>query len=180
MNAGKSIISQCSIIVGRIVAAHGIRGEVILHSFTQVPLDIADYDPLSEEGGTRTFRIIAARQSAKGIIARIAGVNDRNAAEALAGVTLAVDRKQLPEPEPDAFYHADLIGLAAVDPSGSPVGTVIAVHNHGASDIIEIKPEAGDTLLVPFTAAFVPAVDLASRRMIVAMDTDETDRLDDD
>lgn len=180
MNWRKAAISQCNIVVGRIVGAHGIRGEVIVHSFTQVPLDIAAYGPLSDESGTRTFRIVAAREGTRGIIARLAGVDDRDAAEALAGVTLLVDRRQLPEPEPDAYYHADLIGLTAVDRVGDPVGTVIAVHNHGASDIVEIRPEAGETLLVPFTAAFVPVVDLASRRMVVAMDMDETGRLDDD
>lgn len=166
-------MSQCSIVIGRIVAAHGIRGEVVVHSFAEVPLDIATYGPLTDEGSSRTFRIVAAKEGAKGIIAKFAGVDDRNAAEALAGVTLVVDRKQLPEPEPEAYYHADLIGLAAEDPSGNPVGTVVAVHNHGASDIIEIRPESGDTVLVPFAAAFVPTVDLASRRMVVAMDTDE-------
>lgn len=150
----------------------------MVHSFTRMPTDIASYGPLSDEDGRRTFEIVSTKVAAKGIVAKIAGVDDRNGAEALVGVLLVVDRRQLPDPEPEEYYHADLIGLAAVDPSGGPVGTVIAVHNHGASDIIEIRPEAGDTILVPFMAAFVPTVDLKSRRMVVVVGTDAGD--DDD
>ena len=161
---------QRSIIIGRIVGAHGIGGEVVMHSFAGAPLDIAAYGPLLEENGTRTFRIVSARQAGKGIVARLAGIADREAAEGLKGVVLIVAREQLPEPEPDEYYHADLIGLAAVDASGNSIGTVAAVHNHGASDILEIQREGRDNVLVPFVAAFVPEVDLPARRVVVVGD----------
>ena len=171
---------QRNIIIGRIVGAHGIGGDVVIHSFAQVPLDIAAYGPLSEENGSRTFRIVSARLAGKGVVARLAGINDRTAAEALKGVVLTVTREQLPEPQPDEFYHADLIGLAAVDGSGKPVGTIVAVHNHGASDILEIGREGRDSILVPFVAAFVPEVDLSARRVVVVAADEEADADDAD
>ncbi len=166
---------QRSIIIGRIMGAHGIGGEVVMHSFAQVPLDIATYGPLIEENGTRTFRIVSARLAGKGVVAKLAGVADRTTAEALKGVVLMVAREQLPEPEPEEFYHADLIGLVAVDASGNPIGTVAAVHNHGASDILEIRREGRDSALVPFVEAFVPEVDLSARRVVVIVDDESAD-----
>ena len=108
----------------------------------------------------------------KGVVVRIAGIAGRNAAEALKGVSLYVDRERLPTPEEGEFYHADLIGLAAVDPDGRPVGEVVAVYNHGAGDLLEVRlAESGKTELVAFTDVFVPEVDLAARRVVVRLET---------
>jgi 16S rRNA processing protein RimM len=108
--------------------------------------------------------------TAKGVVARIEGVSDRNGAEALKGAPLYIERERLPATEEGEFYHADLIGLAAVDDEGRPVGEVVGVYNHGAGDLIEVRlAESGKTELVAFTDAFVPAVDLAARRLVVRL-----------
>src|SRR5262245_1592560 len=105
------------ILLGRIAGAHGVRGEVLIKAFTERPEDIAAYGPL-DDGTGRTFRIETARASPKGVVARIAGIADRTAAEALKGAALYVDRDHLPAPAEGEFYHADLIGLTAVDAEG--------------------------------------------------------------
>jgi 16S rRNA processing protein RimM len=157
------------ICVAQIGAAHGIRGEVKLKSFTADPMAVKDYGPLSSEDGARCFELAAVRPAKGHLVVRLRGIDDRNAAEKLAGLKLFVSRERLPPPEPDEFYHADLIGLAAVGTDGSAVGTVVAVHDFGAGDILELKPQAGGaTLLVPFNDTFVPGVDLANRRIVVA------------
>jgi 16S rRNA processing protein RimM len=157
------------ILLGRIAGAHGIRGEVLIKTFTGRPGDIAAYGPL-DDGAGRTLRIGACRVTAKGVVARIEGVSDRNGAEALKGAPLYIERERLPATEEREFYHADLIGLAAVDDEGRPVGEVVGVYNHGAGDLIEVRlAESGKTELVAFTDAFVPAVDLAARRGVVRL-----------
>ncbi len=125
--------------------------------------------PLGDEAGGRRFEI-AVTGAAKGLLlARIAGVADREAAQALRGVRLYVARAALPEPEEaEAFYHADLIGLAAEDPQGQPLGKVAAVENYGAGDYLEIERPEGEPLLIPFTQAAVPLVDLNAGRIVVA------------
>jgi 16S rRNA processing protein RimM len=155
------------ICVAQIGAAHGIRGEVRLRPFTGDPMAITSYGPLESEDGTRRFEIEALRPSKDLFVARLAGVKDRNAAEALTNLKLYVSRDRLPPAAEGEFYHADLVGLAAVTPDGTSLGTVTAVHNFGAGDVIEIKPENGETLLVPFTDAAVPEIDLAAGRMVV-------------
>ena len=157
------------ILLGRIAGAHGIRGEVLIRAFTARPEDIAAYGSL-DDGGGRTFRIESARATPKGVVARIAGIGDRNAAEALKGAQLYVDRDRLPDLDEGAFYHADLIGLAAVDAEGRPLGEVVGVHNYGAGDLLELCLAAsGKTELVPFTEACVPEVDLATGRAVVVL-----------
>lgn len=159
-----------AVLLGRITAAHGIRGEVVVHSFAAIPEDISAYGPLSDKAGTRTFALKVVRDTGKGVICRIKGVADRNAAEALKGTELYVAREKLPAVAEDEFYHADLIGLAAAAPDGATVGTVVGVHNFGAGDLIEIKPHAGgQTELIPFSDAFVPEVDIAGNRIVVVM-----------
>ncbi|HEY6753367.1 MAG TPA: ribosome maturation factor RimM [Pseudolabrys sp.] len=157
------------ICVARIGAAHGVRGEVKLWSFTQDPTAVASYGPLETHDGTRRFEIEALRPAKDHFVARITGVTDRDAAEELRNLELYVPRARLPEiEEADTFYHADLVGLEAVTKNGETVGTVSAVHNFGASDVIEIKPAAGgEPLLMPFTDATVPEIDLAARRIVV-------------
>jgi 16S rRNA processing protein RimM len=157
------------ILLGRIAGAHGIRGEVRITTFTARPEDIAAYGPL-DDGGARSFRIEAMRATGKGVVARLAGVRDRTAAEALRGTPLYVDRDRLPPPTEGEFYHADLIGMSAVDAEGRTVGEVVGVHNHGAGDILEVRlAESSKTELVAFTDAFVPEVDLTGRRAVVLL-----------
>ena len=159
------------ILLGRIAAAHGIRGDVLVKTFTERPEDIAAYGPL-DDGQGRSFKLKVLRVTPRGdVVARIGGIGDRNTAEALKGTQLYIDRNRLPPPAEDQFYHADLIGLVAVDPDGRPVGEVVAVHNHGAGDILEIRlAGASKTELVAFTDAFVPEVDLAGRRVVLRLD----------
>ncbi len=139
-----------------------------LHSFTADPAAIASYGPLESEDG-RVFEIESLRPAKNHFVARLAGIGDRNTAERLANLKLYVPRERLPAPEAaDEFYHADLIGLAVVDRAGKKLGTVVAVHNFGAGDLIEVQPDAGgNTELVQFDQIHVPAVDLAAGRIVV-------------
>lgn len=162
--------ADARVLLGRIAGAHGLKGEVVVHAYTEYPEDIAAYGPLSDQGGQQEFELAIVRVSDKGVIARIPGIRDRTQAEALKGTELWVPRARLPEAEEGEFYHADLIGLAAVAPDGSPVGTVIAVQNYGASDLLEIRLEGSRrTELVAFTDDFVPEVDVAGGRVVVVM-----------
>jgi 16S rRNA processing protein RimM len=157
------------ICVAQIGAAHGLRGEVRLRSFTQDPMAVKDYGALENEDGTRTFKIESLRPATNYLVARLAGVGDRSEAEGLRNLRLYVARDRLPAPEDDrTFYHADLIGLAAIGIDGREVGTVTGIHNFGAGDLIELQPAAGGaTVMLPFTDAVVPTIDLAARRLIV-------------
>jgi 16S rRNA processing protein RimM len=157
------------ILLGRIAGAHGIRGEVLIKTFTERPGDIAAYGPLADGAG-RALTVKVMRVTPKGVIARIAGVGDRNGAEALKGTEVYVDRERLPAPGEGVFYHADLIGLAVVDPDGRPLGEVIGVYNHGAGDLLELRlADTAKSELVAFTDAFVPEVDLAAGRVVVRL-----------
>lgn len=155
------------VLLATIGAAHGIKGEVRVKSFTAEPMSLTQYGPLTSDDGRR-FEIERLRP-AKGdmLVAKLRGVSDRNAAEALNGVSLYVDRAALPAPDEDEFYHADLIGLAAFDAAGEPLGRVIAVHDFGAGDILDIAPPRGKSLLVPFTKDAVPEIDVATGRVTV-------------
>ena len=156
------------VCVAQIGAAHGIRGEVRLRSFTEDPMSVQSYGPLESEDGTQRFIIEALRPARDHFVARLEGVADREAAEKLTNLRLYVPRDRLPPiDEAEMFYHADLVGLAAVTPDGAPLGTVTAVLNFGAGDLIEIKPINGEPLMVPFTDAAVPEIDLASGRIVV-------------
>ena len=155
------------ILLGVIAGAHGIRGEVKLKSFTANPADIASYGALSDEAGGRLFEILAIKPAKDALIARLAGVEDRTAAEALKGTKLFVPRERMPAPDQDDYYHADLIGLDAVDASGNHFGTVLGVENYGAGDLLDIGDDTASELL-PFTKAFVPEIDLAARRIVIA------------
>jgi 16S rRNA processing protein RimM len=157
------------VCVARIGAAHGVRGEVKLWSFTEDPAAVAHYGPLETQDGTRCFEIEALRAAKDHFVARIAGVSDRDAAEKLRNIELYIPRARLPKiEETDTFYHADLVGLDAVTPDGARVGTVHALHNFGAGDIIEIAPAGGgDPLMLPFNETTVPKIDVAARQIVV-------------
>ena len=158
------------VLLGRIAGAHGIRGEVVIHSFAEPAENIAAYGPLTDAAGARAFAIESLRVTAKGVVARLEGVADRNAAEALKGVELHVDRERLPAAAEGEFYHADLVGLAAVDPQGTKIGEIVAVQNYGAGDLIELRlAGSAKTELIPFTEASVPEVDVRARRVVIVM-----------
>jgi 16S rRNA processing protein RimM len=149
------------VLLGEIGRPQGLHGEVRIRSFTEHPAAIAEYGPLEDETGTRLFKIETLRVTPKALSARIKGVTTRDGAEALTGTKLYVPQERLPEREEDEWYHADLIGLAAQDGDGAAIGTVIAVHNFGAGDLLEIRPASGGaTVLVPFTRDTVPEVDV--------------------
>jgi 16S rRNA processing protein RimM len=156
------------ICVAQIGAAHGIRGEVRLKSFTADPAAVADYGPLESEDGSLTVEIETLRAARDHLVARLKGVRDRNAAERLANTRLYVARDRLPEPEADEFYHADLIGLTAETSDGTKLATVIAIHDFGAGDLLELRPLGGGaTVLMPFTTVTVPVVDTAGGRIVI-------------
>jgi len=158
------------ICLGQIGAAHGLRGEVRLRSFTAEPEAIAGYGPLETEDG-RIFEIESLRPAKDHFVATFVGIRGRNAAETLVNIKLYVPRERLPEPDADdEFYHADLVGLAVVDRAGLEIGSVVAVHNFGAGDLIELRLNTCDkTELVPFDDATVPEIDLAAGRLVVEL-----------
>ena len=157
------------ICLGQIGAAHGTTGEVRLRSFTSEPEAITGYGPLETEDG-RVLTIESLRPAKDHFVARLSGIADRDAAEQLTNERLYVPRERLPPTDDaDEFYHADLVGLAAVDPAGEVFGTVIAIHNFGAGDLIEVQDQNDrSTRVLPFDKATVPEIDLAAGRIVVA------------
>ena len=157
------------ICVARIGAAHGVRGAVKLWTFTEDPLAVRRYGPLVAKDGKRQFEIAQVREAKDHLVATFKGVTTRDEAERLNGIELYVAREKLPATDEDEYYHADLIGLAAVTTDGDMLGRVLAIHNFGAGDIIEIAPLKGATMLLPFTNAVVPEVDLKAGRVVIAL-----------
>ena len=157
------------ICIARIGAPHGVRGAVKLWTFTEDPLAVQSYGPLSTKDGARSFEVVTARAAKGHLVATLKGVATREDAERLNGVELYIAREKLPETDEDEYYHADLIGLAAVNAADEPLGRVVAIHNFGAGDIIEIAPAKGATMLLPFTNAVVPTVDLANGRVVIEL-----------
>ena len=155
------------ICVGVLAGSFGVAGEVRLKSFCAEPEAIAGYGPLYTEDGSRSFVVTLTRPVAGGLGARIPGIQTREQAEALKGISLYVDRARLPSLPDDEFYHSDLIGLEVRDTGGVVLGQVTAVHNHGAGDLLEIGGPERKALLLPFTLAVVPTVDLAAGRVVV-------------
>lgn len=161
-------MSDERICVGAITGAFGVAGEVRLKSFCTDPAAIADYGPLYTKDGSKSFTVKLTRPVAGGLGARIIGVKTKEEADALRGTELFVDRARLPKLPDDEFYHSDLIGLLVLDTGGVEMGRVIAVHNHGAGDILEISGVGlKQALMLPFTMAAVPTVDLSAGRVIV-------------
>ncbi|RWR33028.1 16S rRNA processing protein RimM [Sinirhodobacter populi] len=155
------------VCVGAIAGAFGVKGEVRLKSFCSTPADIAAYGPLWTEDGSRQFTVKLTRPVTGGLGAWLSGVATKEEGDALKGVTLWADRDRLPALPDDEFYHADLIGLDVFDTGGAALGKVRAIQNFGASDILEIyAPGRKSTLMLPFTRAIVPTVDLKARRIV--------------
>jgi len=163
------VTKAAQICVARIGAAHGVRGEVKLWPFTEDPMAVIDYGPLSTKDGARQFEVVRARVAKDHLVAVLKGIATREDAERVNGLELYIARDKLPPTEAGEYYHADLIGLRAVDAAGAAIGKVLAVHNFGAGDIIEIAPPSGPTLLLPFTDAVVPTVDLADGHVVIVM-----------
>ncbi len=156
------------VLLGEITGVHGIRGDVIIRSYTADPADIATYGELESAAKKPVPEIRVVRVTDRVVVARLEGVNDRTRAETFKGTQLWIPRERLPPAAANEYYHADLIGLDAVAPDGVAVGTVIAVANFGAGDLLEIRVAGSNqTEYIPFTNAAVPAVDLAARRLVV-------------
>ena len=162
--------SRRRVLLGEITSVHGIRGDVVIRSYTAEPSEIGSYGALEDESGQREFTLAVKRATDKGVIACVNGISDRTVAERLRGTKLYIARERLPDAGRNEYYHSDLLGLAAVDPNGNSVGSVIGIHNFGAGDIIEIRIEGtSHTEMLPFTHATVPTVDINAGRLVVVM-----------
>lgn len=153
--------------LGVIGAPHGIKGEVRVKTFTDDPTSLGDYGPLTTEDGM-TLTVQSMRTSKTVVIVRFKEVHDRNAAEMLNGKRLFVERSALPDDlEEEEFYHADLIGVEVRDEAGETIGRITAVQNFGAGDILEVRPQHGNSVFIPFTRLAVPAIDLRNGTVTV-------------
>lgn len=157
------------ILLGAVLGAHGLRGEVKVRTFTETPDKLGAYGPLHTGSGETLIVADVRIADANAAVVRFAGIADRNAAEALKGTELFVDRTALPATEAEEFYHADLVGLRAEDATGRLIGTVRGIHNFGAGDVLDIAREDGGEALLPFTKEFVPLVDVAAGRLVVGV-----------
>lgn len=155
------------VCIGRFLGAHGVHGRVKLQSFMTRPEDLFGLGPLFDEQG-RSFRVRRTGIGKDHFLAEVDGLKQREAADALRGVRLYVDRTRLPEPvDADEFYHADLLALEAVTADGEPFGTVVAVYDFGAGDVLELRHVSGKLVQVPFTKAVVPTIDVNAGRLVV-------------
>lgn len=153
--------SERRIALAAVAGAHGVKGEVRLKLFSDSVESLSRHETLFVGGAER--RLLAVREG-KMAVARFEGVDDRSAAEALRGSLVEVDRSALPALEEGEYYHVDLIGLPAVDGQGTAVGTVAAVENYGAGDLLEIESSSGKRSLIPFKAG---VADLANGRIVL-------------
>jgi len=158
------------ICVGVVTGSFGVRGEARVKSFCAEASAFGDYGPLTTEDGQTSYKLSITRPVKEGFAVRMSGVSTKEQADALKGTKLYAPRTAQPRLPDDEYYYTDLIGLSALDTGGAVIGKITAVHDHGAGDILEIARTGGKgTLLVPFTLAVVPTVDLASGRLIVDM-----------
>ncbi len=156
------------ILLGVVIGAQGLKGEVKVKTFTETPEKLGAHGPLHTRNG-RKFTVTGVRQGKGTAIVQFEGVASRDAAEALTGIELFVSRERLPETEAHEFYHADLIGLRAEDTEGRSIGKVTAIHNFGAGDVIEVERDDGQgEVLMPFTREIVPTIDIAAGRVVIA------------
>lgn len=155
------------VCVAQIIGAHGVHGRVRLKSFTGDPEAVFDYAPLTDEAGGRVFKVKMTGMGKDHFLATVEGIKDKTQADALKGKRLFVERSLLPEPEEEEFYHADLLGLPTITVSGQDFGTIKAIHDFGAGDMLEIQHVSGKTVFIPFTKAVVPEVDVRTPRVVV-------------
>jgi len=155
------------VCLGVVTGPHGVQGAVRIKSFTQAPEDIARYGPLTDEAGDRCFELSLVGAAKGVVLARLSGIEDRDQAEALRGLRLHLPRAALPQTEAEEYYHADLIGLEAVLSDGTRVGRVRAIHDFGAGDTLELARPGASPVMVPFTRAVVPGVELAAGRLVL-------------
>lgn len=160
-------VCPARVCIGAIVGAHGVKGAVRVKSFTADPLDVAAYGPVEDEAGKRSFKLKVVGEAKGFVLATLDGVNDRTGAEALKGTGLYVSRDRLPEVEEDEFLYTDLVGLSALGLDGQVIGTVKGVANFGAGDLLDIIRPGQGSLMVPFTKAAVPVVDMVKRQVVV-------------
>jgi 16S rRNA processing protein RimM len=157
------------ILVGEITGAHGIRGDVLVRTYTETPGAITTYGPLTDADGRKSFTLRIVRITSKGVVARVGGIEDRNGAEPLRGTKLYVDRAALPATSETEFYHADLIGLRAVAVDGAALGEIVSVQNFGAGDLLELRLLDGTgTEFIPFENRWVPSVDLGAGVLVIS------------
>jgi 16S rRNA processing protein RimM len=164
-----SAVAATRICVGQLAGAHGVRGLMRLKPFTAAPADVARYGEVETEDAARRFALEVVGQAKGALIVRVAGVADRDAAAALAGMRLYVPRARLPAPDPDEFYHADLVGLRVEAPDGAPLGTIRALDDFGAGPVVELTLADGRAAIVPFTRAVMPEIDLARGRAVAVL-----------
>ncbi len=169
----RSAIAEGLVRLGVIIGPHGVRGAVRVRSDTARPHDLTAYGQLSDGTGARRFDLTIIGEGKGHLLARVAGVDDREAAEALRGTELCVARTALPEPEAEEYYHVDLIGLAVQRADGTTLGRVGAIHDHGAGDVMEVMQPDGEAVFVPFTRAVVQVVDLERGRLILSEAAEE-------
>lgn len=160
------------VLMAKIGAAHGIRGEVRVKPFGGDPLSFTDYGVLTTKDGKQSFEVERARVQKTVVVTKFKEIRDRNQAEELNGTELYIERDQLPEPEEDEFYYSDLNGLGVLDQAGEPLGKIVAVQDFGAGDLLEIRPKRGRTFYIPFTREFVPEISLADGRVTVDLPED--------
>ncbi|MGB3688753.1 MAG: ribosome maturation factor RimM [Jannaschia helgolandensis] len=154
------------VCLGAVMGSYGVRGECRVKSFCSDPSAIGDYGPLTLDNGT-TSKLTVIRPIKGGYAVRLSGISQKEAADALKGQRLWAHRDALPELPDDEYYYSDLIGLTAFDTGGVEMGKIHAVHDHGAGDLLELRPKGGATVLLPFTRAVAPTVDLASGRIVL-------------
>ncbi len=156
------------VCVAQIIGAHGVHGRVRLKSFTADPEAVFTYAPLTDEAGTRVFKVKMTGMGKDHFLATVEGLKDKTQADALKGTRLFVDRSALPDPEDEEeFYHADLLGLPTTTVAGQDFGTIKAIHDFGAGDMLEILHVSGKTVFIPFTKAVVPVVEVSVPRIVV-------------
>lgn len=160
-------MSDDLICVGAVGGSYGVKGELRIKSFCADPEAIETYSPLTREDGSGAFHLSLIRPVKNGFVARMVEVTTKEQADALKGTQLFARRDQLPSLPDDEYYHSDLMGLTVTDTGGTVIGTVKSVQNHGATDLLEVQlPASGATVLLPFTLAAVPTVDLEAGRIV--------------
>lgn len=171
---------QGKVCIAQFGAAHGIRGEVRVKLFAEDPDALVAYGPLETADGARRFEFLSARESKTIFVCRVKGLNNRNDVEALTGTRLYVDRDQLPELEEEEFYHSDLIGLDVRLEDGSSIGSIVAIHDFGSGDMLDVMPKRGKGYYIPFTRAVVPEVKVSQGYVLVTPPEGLLDEPDED